>query len=357
MPFRIGTDTFEAYKITYGGSDKIRAIYVGDIHIWPEYDIATVPSSFSHIGNANALGSFNFSNSNTNPTTLGGTVSGNVNTATFVSSAFTPDLDPAGGSITFKLLVNETSSWHYLAFKLLVPPDVTSISASGENSGAMTVSKVDTASHTAFSNETYTGDIYEIKCDTTEINPSDSASGYDKPITITINISQNHTSHPKYRDIVLYDVADEFNNYGNITTNKIITGYRQKINFSISAGSISGASYAHNQCGVTQTLISNLNSWVSGLNLDLIQSSYWDVSCGWSASTSGNSLTITPPSASTSVCTNGSSTSLTLTYYYRLNSSDSYSSVSASANFSIAASNNWLATAAFSSASGSSGIH
>lgn len=356
MPAYLGFDTsFQIFKTTFGNI-KIRALYVGDTHIWPEYNISTASGVFSHNGNSNKLGTTNWSLQNTNPSTLGGSVSGNVDTSTFPTGTFFPDLDPAGCTISFQLYVNETSSWHYLPFKLLVPPDVTSVSAKTGNGATITVDKAGTTSHTSFAGESYTADIYLINCENeVEINPDAPSGNYDVPITITISISQNKTTHPKYRDIVLQDVGDEFNVYGNLATNKIITGYRQRINFDVFPGSIDGATYDHNQCGTTKTIISSLSGWLSGTNYpDLINSSRWSVSLSnnaWSASTSGNSLTLTIPNETPEICTNGSSCTLTLTYYYKLNASDAERSISgppnlersitASATFSVKKTTSW----------------
>ena len=360
MPAYLGlNDSYQIFKTTFGDI-KIRALYVGDKHIWPEYNISMAGSSFSHTGTSNKLGTSNWSSQNTNPSTLGGTVSSSISNykETFPTGEFTPDLDPAGCTISFKLFVNETSSWHYLPFKLLVPPDVTSITAKTGNDTNLIVTKTGTISHTSFSGESYTADIYLVNCENeVEINPDAPSGNYDVPITITISISQNKTTHPKYRDIVLQDVGDEFNVYGHLATNKIITAYRQRINFDVIPGTIDGATYNHDQCGTTKTIIDSLSTWLTGTNYPtLISSSRWVVeltNTAWSASTSGDKLTLTIPNETPEICTNGSSCTLTLTYYYKLNNDDTdrsisgppnqEHSISASATFNVNKTANWIA--------------
>lgn len=175
----LGTSTKDIHQL-WEGPVKKRAVYLGDVHVWPNYYIWGYENSVNITGVSNPPRVNNVSNG-----AIGNTY----------------EVDPAGASGYVYVRSVESSFWHMISFDI-------------EYSSSMTINKISCGSNGSSSATlgnvqiTNTGEKHQSVKLSEDILPSEE-QGWDCNIQFNIEVNSNTSDRAGYIKIVAY--YDEFN--------------------------------------------------------------------------------------------------------------------------------------------------
>lgn len=175
----LGTSTKDIHQL-WEGPVKKRAVYLGDVHVWPNYYIWGYENSVNITGVSNPPRVNNVSNG-----AIGNTY----------------EVDPAGASGYVRVRSVESSFWHMISFDIEYSSSMTinNISCGNGGSSSATIGNVQI---------TNTGEKHQSVKLSEDILPSEE-QGWDCNIQFNIEVNSNTSDRTGYIKIVSY--YDEFN--------------------------------------------------------------------------------------------------------------------------------------------------
>lgn len=175
----LGTSTKDIHQL-WEGPVKKRAVYLGDVHVWPNYYIWGYENSVNITGVSNPPRVNNVSNG-----AIGNTY----------------EVDPAGASGYVRVRSVESSFWHMISFDIEYSSSMTinNISCGSSGSSSATIGNIQI---------TNTGEKYQSVKLSEDILPLEE-QGWDCNIQFNIEVNSNTSDRTGYIKIVAY--YDEFN--------------------------------------------------------------------------------------------------------------------------------------------------